>query len=61
MVQQPARGCDQHVDALVDDLVLVLKAGTTDQQRFGKLGIFGIGIEVLSHLCGQFPGGGQHQ
>ena len=61
MIQQAARCGDQHVDAFVDQLVLLFKAHAADQQRFGKLEVLGVSIEVLGHLCCQFPRGAEHE
>ena len=61
MVQQPARGRDQHIDATVDQLVLFRKRHTADQQRLGQAGMLGIDVEILGHLRGQFPRRAQHE
>ena len=61
MVQQAARGGDQHVHAAVDQLVLFAEADAADQQRLGQAGVLGIGVEILGHLGGQFTRGAQHQ
>jgi len=59
---QKAAGCrDQHIDAPVDQLVLLAKGYAADQQRLGQLGVPGIGVEILGHLGGQFARGGKHQ
>ena len=54
MIQQAARRGNQHIDAPVDQLVLLTKADTANQQRLGQLGVFGIGVEILGHLRRQF-------
>ena len=56
VVQQTTRCCDQNIDAFVDQLVLILEAGATNQQRFGQLRIFCIGVEVFGNLCCQLAG-----
>jgi len=61
VVQQAARRRDQHVDAPVDQLVLFAKRHAADQQGLGQLGVFGIGVKVFRHLCGQFACRCQHQ
>ena len=61
MVDQTAGRGDQNVNALVDQLVLLSERHTADQQRFGQFQVLGIGVEVLGHLCRQFPRGAQHQ
>ena len=61
MVQQTARRRDQDINAFVDDLVLVFKAGTANQKGARQLGVFGVGVEILGHLGGKFPCRGQHQ
>ena len=61
MVQEPARGGNQHVNATVDQLVLFAKRHAADQQSLGQLGIFGIGVEILGDLCRQFAGWCQHE
>ena len=61
MVKQAAGGGDQHIHAAVDQLVLVAKRYTTDQQSLGQLGVFGIFVKAFRHLGGQFACGGQHK
>jgi hypothetical protein len=58
---RPARGGDQHVDALVDQLVLILEADAADQQRHGELVVLAVGLEVLGDLRGELAGGAEHQ
>ena len=55
MVQQPARRGDQHIDAAVDQLVLLAEGNPADQQRLGQAGMLGIDVEVFRHLRRQFP------
>ena len=61
MIEQAAGRGDQHINTLVDQLVLLFERDTTDQQSFGKLEIFGIGIKVFCHLCRQFAGRAEHK
>ena len=61
MIQKPPRRGDQHIDALVDEHVLLLEADAADQQRLGQLYMLGVGVEILGHLGGQFAGGAQDQ
>ena len=61
MVEQAARGGDQHIDATVDQLVLFAEGNSADQQRLGQLGVLGVGFKVFGDLGGQFAGRGQHQ
>ena len=61
VIQQTARRRDQHVDTTVDQLVLLAEADPADQKCLGQLGIFGIGVEILGHLRGQFACRAQHQ
>ena len=61
MVQKAAGRCDQNVDTLVDQLVLLLEADAADQKGLGQFQVLGIGVEILGHLRGQFARGAQHQ
>ena len=61
MVEKPARRGDQHVNALVDQLVLLFEGHTADQKRLGQLQVFCVGVEVFRHLCGQFACRAKHQ
>ena len=61
MVKQTARRGDQDVNALVDQQILFLEGNTTDEQRLGQFDVFGISIEILGHLRGQFPCRAQNQ
>ena len=61
MVQQAARRRDQHIDAAVDQLVLLAERDAADQQRLGQAGMLGIDVEVLGDLRGQFARGAQDQ
>ncbi len=61
MVEQAARGGDQHVDTAVDQLVLVLEADAADQQRHRELVVLAVVLEVLGHLGGQLAGRAQDQ
>ena len=61
VIQQAARCGDQHVDAFVDQLVLLLEGDTTDQQRFCQFQVLRIGVEILGDLSGQFTRGAKHQ
>mmetsp|Transcript_7374 Transcript_7374/g.12914 ORF Transcript_7374/g.12914 Transcript_7374/m.12914 type:complete len:324 (+) Transcript_7374:363-1334(+) len=61
MVEQAAGRGDQHVNTLVDGCFLFLKRNAADQQRLGKLHVFGVDVEVLGHLRGKFTGRAKHQ
>ena len=61
MVDQAAGRRDQHIDAFVDQLVLLFERGAADQQRLRQLGVSGIGVKVFRNLRRQFPCWGQHQ
>ena len=61
MVQQPARGGDQHIDAPIDQQILFLETDSADQQRLGQFCVLGICIKVFSDLCGKFPRRAQDQ
>ncbi len=61
MVKQTAWGRDQHVNALVDQLVLVLEGRAANQQGLGKLSVFGICVKVLGHLGSQLAGRCQYK
>ena len=52
-VHQPARGRDQHVDALFERLDLVAHLHAADQQRHRELVIFAVFLEILRHLRGE--------
>ena len=58
--RRPGRG-DQHVDAAVDQLVLVLEADAADQQRHGELHVRRVLLELLGDLRGELAGRGEHQ
>ena len=60
VIKQTARCGDQNIDAFVDQLVLFLERNTTDQQGLCQLEILGVGVEILSNLCGQLPRGAEH-
>ena len=61
MVQQTTRGCDQNIDALVDQLVLLLEADAANQQRFRQFQVLGVGVGVFRHLGRQFARRAQDQ
>ncbi len=61
MVKQPPRCGDQHVNAPVDQAVLILEADTADKQCHGQFGVFGVNFEILGDLCCQLAGRGQNQ
>ena len=54
MVQQPAGRGDQHVDAAVELLDLVVHRHAADQQRHVELVIDAVFLEALRHLGGEF-------
>ena len=55
-VHQPARGRDQHVDALFERLDLVAHLNAADQQRHRELVIFAVFDEILGDLRGKLAG-----
>ena len=55
-VDQPPRRRDQHVDAPVDELVLVVHGLAADDQRLGELVVLAVGVEILGDLGGELPG-----
>ena len=61
MIEQPAGRGDQHIDAAIQLLGLVVHRDAADQKRMGELGIFAVAVEAFRHLVGQFAGGLQHQ
>ena len=61
MVEQAAWRRDQHVDALVDQLVLLAERHAADQQRTGQLGVLGVEVEVLGDLGCQFAGRAENE
>ena len=61
VIEQAARGGDQHIDATVDQLVLFAKGHAANQQGLGQLGVFGINVKVFRHLRCKLAGGGQDQ
>ena len=56
MVEQPARGCDQHVDAARQLGVLVAERDAADQQRDVEFLPGAVFIEVFLDLGGEFAG-----
>ena len=61
VVEQAAGRGDQHVDAAVDELVLVLEADAADQQRHRELHVGGVFLELLGHLGGELARRREHQ
>ena len=61
MIEQPTGCCNQHIDASVNQLVLLFEAHAANQQSFGQFAVFRIGVEVFSNLRGQFAGWAKHQ
>ncbi len=61
MVHQPAGGGDQHVDAAIQLLDLLVHRRAADQQRMAELGIFAVFVEAFRNLVCQFAGRLQHQ
>jgi len=55
-VHQPARRCDQDVNALLQRLYLVAHLHSANQERHRKLVIFAVLLEILRNLRGQFAG-----
>ena len=54
MVEQPAGGCDQHVDAARQLGVLVAERNAADQKRDVEFLAGAVFVEVLLHLGGEF-------
>ena len=54
VVEQAARGGDQHVGAPLERTLLVGEAHAADQQRHVELVVLAVDLEVLGHLGGQF-------
>ncbi len=61
MVEKAAGSGDQHVNAAVDQLVLLFERDATDQQGFGELEVFCVCVEIFGNLRGQFARGAKHQ
>ncbi len=61
MVKQAARRGDQHVDAAVDELVLILEADPADEERHGELHVLGVGLEVFCDLRGKLARWAEHK
>ncbi len=56
MVEQPARGCDQHVDAARQFGVLVAERDAADQKRDVEFLADPVFVEILFDLRGKFAG-----
>ena len=54
MIEQAAGRGDQHVDAAVELLVLVVEGDAADEQRDGQLVVAAVAVEVLLDLRGEF-------
>jgi hypothetical protein len=54
VIEQAARGGDQHVGAALQDAFLVGEAHAADQQRHVELVVLAVDFEVFGHLGGQF-------
>ena len=54
MVEQAAGRGDQHVDAAVELLDLVVEGNAADEQRDGQLVVAAVAVEVLLDLGGEF-------
>ena len=61
VVEQAAGRGDQHVDAAVDQLVLVLEADAADQQRHRELQVRRVLLELLGDLGGELAGRGEDE
>ena len=61
MIEQAAGRGDQHINATVDQQVLLLERDPPDQQRFGQARVLCVDVEILGNLGRQFAGGGQHE
>ena len=61
MIEQAARRGDQHVDAAVEPLQLVVERDAADQQRQAQLVIDPVLLEALRHLGGQLACRGQDE
>ena len=60
-VHQPARGCDQHVDAIVERLDLVAHLDPADQQRELEIVVLAVFLEILRDLRREFARRGEDQ
>ena len=54
VLEQPARRCDQDVDAALQLAVLIVERDATDQKGHRQLVVDAVFLEVLVHLRGQF-------
>ena len=61
MIHQAAGRGDQHIDAAIELLDLVVHRDAADQKRMAQLGVFAVGVEAFGNLVGQFAGRLQHQ
>ncbi len=50
MVEQPARGRDEHIDATVELAVLVVERYAPDEERHAELVILPVALEALGNL-----------
>ncbi len=61
MIQQPSRGGHQDVHAFLELADLGIDVDPAEHHRSAKRDKPAIGLEIIFHLGGQFPGGGQDQ
>ena len=61
MIEQATGGCDQDVDAPIQQPVLVLEGNAADQQRHRELVVLAVDLEVLGDLRRQLPRRAEHQ
>ena len=60
-VDQPARGCHQHVGSCLEPVDLGVDLDPTEHHIAAQVEKAAVGRHVLRHLGGQFAGGGEHQ
>ncbi len=61
MVEQAARRGNQHIDAAIQLLGLIVHRDAANEKRVAELGIFAVAVETFRHLVCQFAGRFQHQ
>ena len=60
-IEQPARGRDQHVDAVHQRAHLTAHRDAADRERGGEAEVAAVGVEAVEDLARQFAGRRQHQ
>ena len=56
VIEQPAGGCDQNIDAAIDQTHLFFHPDAADQQRNGQFVVLAVNLEVFLNLGRQFAG-----